>query len=129
MQRIIKSYQIELLACILGNSQTRSRLDKKTFLLYLCYFIVVKYFFSRETNREEPKIVHGRTAYDLPPRSLGIISKPIVTAMTGPNGGLTTVNQRERHLSISDPDVHFIDVMDEDAQSGTGQLIGLIKGL
>lgn len=49
--------------------------------------------------------------------------------MTGPNGGLTTVNQRERHLSISDPDVHFIDVMDEDAQSGTGQIIGLINGL
>lgn len=46
--------------------------------------------------------------------------------MTGPNGGLTTVNQRERHLSISDPDVHFIDVMDEDA-SGAGQI--LIKGL
>lgn len=84
---------------------------------------VKQLFFSRETNREEPKIVHGRTAYDLPPRSLGIISKPVVTAMTGPNGGLTTVNQRERHLSISDPDVRFIDGLDEDAQSGTGQIL------
>lgn len=62
--------------------------------------------------------MHGKTAYDLPPRSLGIVSKPILTAMTGPNGGLKTVNQRQRHLSISDPDVHFIDIIDDDSQSG-----------
>lgn len=53
--------------------------------------------------------MHGRTSQELPPRSLGVLSKAVLVAMTGPNGGLTTVNHHQRHLSISDPDVHFID--------------------
>lgn len=65
--------------------------------------------FRKEQSRDEPKILHGRTYQELPPRSLGVLSKAVLVAMTGPNGGLTTVNHRQRHLSISDPDVHFID--------------------
>ncbi|KAL1117369.1 hypothetical protein AAG570_004695 [Ranatra chinensis] len=38
--------------------------------------------------------------------------------MTGPNGGLTTVNRKQRHLSISDPDVHFIDTTDDEPNPG-----------
>uniref|UniRef100_A0A1B6KM56 PPM-type phosphatase domain-containing protein n=1 Tax=Graphocephala atropunctata TaxID=36148 RepID=A0A1B6KM56_9HEMI len=90
---------------------------------------IQRYLSGREVNRDEPKIVHGRTAYDLPPRSLGVISKPVVTAMTGPNGGLTTVNQRQRHLSISDPDVHFIDIIDDDAQSGSRDANSNVSGV
>lgn len=74
--------------------------------------------YRREVKRDEPKIVHGRTAHELPPRTIGVLSKPVITAMTGPNGGLTTVNQRQRHLSISDPDVHFIDIIEDDSQAG-----------
>lgn len=47
--------------------------------------------------------------------------------MTGPNGGLTTVNQRQRHLSISDPDVHFIDIIEDEAQSGISSSNHLLK--
>lgn len=82
----------------------------KEFRYYLC--------FRFEISKDEPKIVYGKTAYQLPKLPLGIISKRVVTAMTGPNGGLTTVNKKQRHLSISDPDVHFIDIVDEDTQPG-----------
>lgn len=78
---------------------------------------IQRYLSGREVKRDEPKIVHGRTAHELPPRTIGVVSKPIITAMTGPNGGLTTVNQRQRHLSISDPDVHFIDIIEDDTQA------------
>ncbi|XP_075229821.1 PP2C-like domain-containing protein CG9801 [Lycorma delicatula] len=70
---------------------------------------IQRYLSGKEQSRDEPKILHGRTYQELPPRSLGVLSKAVLVAMTGPNGGLTTVNHRQRHLSISDPDVHFID--------------------
>jgi hypothetical protein len=67
----------------------------------------------QDEGRVEPRIIHGRTPKELPPRAIGPVTQPVVAAMTGPNGGLTTVNQKQRHLSISDPDVHFIDNADE----------------
>lgn len=30
--------------------------------------------------------------------------------MTGPEGGLTTINPSKKHLSTSDPDVDYIDI-------------------
>ena len=29
--------------------------------------------------------------------------------MTGPDAGITTVNKQEKHVTASDPDIHFID--------------------
>ncbi|XP_014245938.1 PP2C-like domain-containing protein CG9801 [Cimex lectularius] len=80
---------------------------------------IQKYLNGHETGRDEPKIIHGQTPQQLPPKAIGSFSKPVISALTGPNGGLTTVNRKRRHLSISDPDVRFIDTTDEDTPSGT----------
>ena len=34
----------------------------------------------------------------------------IFASMTGPEGGLTTINPSKKHLSTSDPDVDYIDI-------------------
>lgn len=36
----------------------------------------------------------------------------VFASLTGPGGGLTTVNPSQKHLSTSDPDVDYIDIMD-----------------
>ena len=71
--------------------------------------------YRQPNDRNEPKIIHGRTPQQLPPKAIGSVSINIISAMTGPNGGLTTVNKKRRHLSISDPDVRFAD---DDTSSG-----------
>ncbi|XP_014278663.1 PP2C-like domain-containing protein CG9801 [Halyomorpha halys] len=68
-----------------------------------------KYLNGQPNDRVEPKIIHGRTPQQLPPKAIGSVSGNVISAMTGPNGGLTTVNKKRRHLSISDPDVRFAD--------------------
>lgn len=65
--------------------------------------------YRKEIRRNEPDILHGRSPQELPPRSIGKLSHVIFYAMTGPDGGLTTVNKQEKHVSTSDPDIHFID--------------------
>uniref|UniRef100_A0A0A9W8C6 PP2C-like domain-containing protein CG9801 n=1 Tax=Lygus hesperus TaxID=30085 RepID=A0A0A9W8C6_LYGHE len=82
-------------------------------------YFIQKYLSEQENGRTEPKIVHGRTPGQLPPSSIGSLSRPVLSAMTGPCGGLTTVNKKRRHLSISDPDVRFIDTTDEESPPGT----------
>lgn len=65
--------------------------------------------YSKERHRNEPNILHGRTPQELPPRTIGNLIYPVLCAITGPDGGLTTVNKQEKHVSVSDPDIHFID--------------------
>ena len=61
-------------------------------------------------RQTEPVILHGRNPHELPRKSIGhIILDGEFAAATGPDGGLTTVNRRQRHLSTSDPDVDYID--------------------
>lgn len=66
-------------------------------------------------RRSAPTILHGRNPHELPPKALGepvSSSDSIYAALTGPDGGLTTVNRKQRHITTNDPDVDFIDILD-----------------
>lgn len=93
---------------------------------------IKRYLSGQEVSKDEPKIVHGRFAQELPSLSLGVVSRPVLVAATGPDGGLTTVNRRQRHLSVSDPDVRFIDLVDDDlqppSQTGAERFVGETSG-
>lgn len=41
----------------------------------------------------------------------------VLSAYTGPDGGLTSVNRSQKHLSIADPEIDFIDNPDEQNES------------
>lgn len=61
-------------------------------------------------------MLYGKTPTDLPNYELSqyeVGSDTIVGCYTGPNGGLTTVKRTEKHLSILDADIDFIDTSDE----------------
>lgn len=60
--------------------------------------------------------MHGRTPQEVPPQQLGAIKNyEVVSSLTGPHGGLISVNQTEKHLSASDPEINFIDNLEEDS--------------
>lgn len=64
-----------------------------------------------DVKQTEPVILHGRNPHELPRKNIGtIILGNQFAAVTGPDGGLTTVNRRQRHLSTNDPDVDYIDI-------------------
>lgn len=68
------------------------------------------YFFNfREAKKNQPDILFGKSCYDLPVKEISRLSVDVTGAYTGPAGGLTKVNRRQRALSVSDPDVDFID--------------------
>lgn len=59
--------------------------------------------------------MHGRTPQEVPPQQLGAIKNyEVLTSLTGPHGGLVSVNQTEKHLSASDPEINFIDNPDDE---------------
>lgn len=76
-------------------------------------------------RRMAPSILHGRNPHELPPKALGdpaTGSDSISAALTGPDGGLTTVNRKQRHITTSDPDVDFIDILDHgDSEKPSGK--------
>lgn len=67
-------------------------------------------------------ILHGRNPEELPVKQIGNFhhNEEVFAAMTGPDNGLTTVNVQERHLSASDSDIDYIDILDETDQYKTG---------
>ncbi|XP_050539772.1 PP2C-like domain-containing protein CG9801 isoform X2 [Daktulosphaira vitifoliae] len=68
---------------------------------------------KNEINKHVPVILHGRTPQEVPPHALGqIINYEVIASLTGPNGGLQSVNQTEKNLSVSDPEINFIDNID-----------------
>lgn len=76
---------------------------------------IQRYLSGQDVRRMAPTILHGRNPHELPPKALGEpASGPdsIVAALTGPDGGLTSVNRKQRHITTSDPDVDFIDILD-----------------
>lgn len=51
----------------------------------------------------------------MPPQQLGPIKNcEVISSLTGPHGGLVSVNQTEKHLSASDPEINFIDNLEDD---------------
>lgn len=60
-------------------------------------------------------MVCGRKPDQLPSISLDPFQNvdAIIAAFTGPEHGLTSVNVKQKHLSISDPDVDYIDIIDQ----------------
>lgn len=71
--------------------------------------------FSHDIHKHEPVILHGRTPQEVPPQQLGPVkNSDVISSLTGPHGGLVSVNQTEKHLSASDPEINFIDNLDDE---------------
>lgn len=83
-------------------------------------FFDMKYF-RHITLKESPPIIYGKNPTDLPNYSLDHFetgSNTIIGCYSGPNGGLTTVKRIEKHLSMLDADIDFIDTNEEHDDSG-----------
>jgi len=79
---------------------------------------------SHEVKKYEPMILHGRTPQEVPSQQLGAIKGyEVVSSLTGPHGGLIAVNQTEKHLSASDPEINFIDNLEDDSRKYFVQFI------
>lgn len=85
------------------------------------WIIDPSYLICRENIRcssakEAPIILFGKDLKDLPCYELGYYSigpETVLNACTGPDGGLTSVNKSQKHLSIADPEIDFIDIHDD----------------
>lgn len=86
--------------------------------------LIVDLFSRLETKSEGPLILHGRNPEELPSKTLGKFNEneEIFASLTGPDRGLTSVNLKQKHLSISDPDVDYIDILEKNDQQTTGKL-------
>ncbi|XP_049824634.1 PP2C-like domain-containing protein CG9801 isoform X2 [Aethina tumida] len=80
---------------------------------------VTKYLQGQITLKEGPEIIYGKNPTDLPNYELGKYESgadSIIGCYSGPNGGLTTVKRTEKHLSVLDADIDFIDTTDDVAE-------------
>ncbi|XP_029052655.1 PP2C-like domain-containing protein CG9801 [Osmia bicornis bicornis] len=79
---------------------------------------ITRYLDGLDTKQEGPAILHGRNPEELPIRQLKNFheDRGILAAHTGPDNGLTTVNLQQRHLSINDIDIDYIDMLDQNEQ-------------
>lgn len=78
---------------------------------------VTKYLQGHILLREGPPIIYGKNPTDLPNYELGKYDSGPNTHIgcySGPNGGLTTVKRTEKHLSVPDDDIDFIDNPEEE---------------
>lgn len=67
--------------------------------------------------KDGPAIIYGKNPTDLPNYDIGeygIGPDSIIGCYSGPNGGLTTVKRTEKHLTILDGEIDFIDTYEED---------------
>lgn len=76
-----------------------------------------------ETKQEGPSILHGRNPEELPSRQIDVFqeNEEVFAAYTGPDSGLTAVNLQQKHLSISDTDIDYIDMFDQNEQYRSGE--------
>ncbi|XP_076225698.1 PP2C-like domain-containing protein CG9801 isoform X2 [Nomia melanderi] len=79
---------------------------------------ITRYLDGLETKQEGPEIVHGRNPEELPITQLGNFQedKEVFAAHTGPDNGLIAVNVQQKHLSINDIDIDYIDMLDQGEQ-------------
>lgn len=84
---------------------------------------VNRHLFRLETKQEGPPILHGRNPEELPIKQLDNFqeNEEIFAAYTGPDSGLTAVNLQQKHLSISDTDIDYIDMLDQNEQYRSGE--------
>ncbi|CAG9770367.1 unnamed protein product [Ceutorhynchus assimilis] len=78
---------------------------------------VTKYLQGSIALTEGPPIIYGKNPTDLPNYELGKYDSgpnTIIGCYSGPNGGLTTVKRTEKHLSVPDDDIDFIDNPEDD---------------
>lgn len=87
---------------------------------YSCTSIYVS---RLETKQEGPPILHGRNPEELPVKQLDSFeeNEEVFAACTGPDSGLTAVNLQQKHLSISDTDIDYIDMLDQNEQYRSGE--------
>lgn len=67
--------------------------------------------------KEGPPVISGKIPTDLPNYNVTTYStgaESITGCYTGPNGGLATVKRTEKHLSITDADIDFIDTQQDE---------------
>lgn len=90
---------------------------------------ITRYLNGLETKQEGPPILHGRNPEELPSRQLDNFqeNERIFAAFTGPDSGLTAVNLQQRHLSINDSDIDYIDMLDQNEQYKSGSTATNIK--
>ena len=79
---------------------------------------ITRYLDGLETKQEGPAILHSGSPEELPIRQLGNFqeNKEVRAAHTGPDNGLTAVNLQQKHLSINDIDIDYIDMLDQGEQ-------------
>ncbi|KAL0277126.1 UNVERIFIED_CONTAM: hypothetical protein PYX00_004513 [Menopon gallinae] len=85
---------------------------------------IQRYLSGNDIKRHEPTILYGRTPQELPPLAIGHVvtgANSVFASLTGPGSGLTSVNPCQKHLSTSDPDVDYIDIMEVIPTSAEGQ--------
>lgn len=101
--------------CYLGNTFQYS--------LLLSFNMSIINILRLETKQEGPSILHGRNPEELPSRQLDNFqeNEDIFAAYTGPDSGLTAVNLQQKHLSISDTDIDYIDMLDQNEQYRSGK--------
>lgn len=105
-----------------GTTSTRTLSSQNTFKGTSPFEAVFRrrehFLFPRHiTLKEGPPILNGKNPTDLPNYDLGRYetgSESIVGCYSGPNGGLTTVRRVEKHLSVTDADIDFIDTPHEE---------------
>ncbi|XP_046489818.1 PP2C-like domain-containing protein CG9801 isoform X2 [Neodiprion pinetum] len=103
-----------------GESSPRSPRNVPQDLPGGCF--ITRYLNGLEIKMEGPVILHGRNPEELPSYPLCTLDngEEVFAALTGPDLGLTTVNLKQRHLSISDPDVDYIDILEQSDHERTG---------
>lgn len=90
-----------------NNSKRNSLLDEKQIKSSNGSFI--NRYLNGKLNKNHPDILCGKTCYDLPVKEINKLSNKLVSASTGPGGGLTLVNRRSKPFDLADTDVDFID--------------------
>lgn len=80
---------------------------------------ITKYLQGDIKLRDGPPIVHGKNPTDLPnydlcPYRTG--PESIIGCYTGPSGGCTTIQRQEKHLSMGENEIEFIDNPDDEGE-------------
>ncbi|XP_035223958.1 PP2C-like domain-containing protein CG9801 [Stegodyphus dumicola] len=69
----------------------------------------IQKYLNGQLKRNQPEIIFGKCCYDLPMKKVAKLSKVVLAAHTGPAGGLTQVNRKQKPFEYLDLDVDFID--------------------